>query len=362
MSRCLALLLVLAAIPAVGADDPSFEAMGRAPIAGGDRVRARERALDDAFQHAIEGAIGALLGADRLVKKAADLRLKIMPRARSYVQSFRVLDEGEHEAGVFSVQISAEIAADRLLRELSDKSVKPTKQPANTNAKLLICGGNELKMFAASVRTRLAKAGFDIVAGARCDEAELASSGARGGLIIDASAPRPAPIRGTSLVGVELKLSLRLVDSTAKRWAEDRADAVGYGATPDAAIDTAAMQVLPELMATIEPALSPQDLVRGGLSVRVLGVRRYPQLAGVRSALERLPGVDAVEPRRFNPGVPGSIEIYVRTALPVRAVVDGLRRVSATYQFNVREIDGAVVVDVPETSDPGAVGSGTSPQ
>src|SRR5689334_4577824 len=79
MIRLAALTLVCLGTIAHGAhaaDVPQFEATGRAPISGGDRVRARQRALDEAFGHAIEGALSATLGPDVLVRRAADLRLK----------------------------------------------------------------------------------------------------------------------------------------------------------------------------------------------------------------------------------------------------------------------------------------------
>ncbi len=96
------------------AQAPSFEAMGRAPITAGDKVRARQRALDEAMQRAVESAVSALLGADTLTRRAADMRLKILPKAKSYVTSYRVLEEGESEPGIFDVHVAAEIATDRL--------------------------------------------------------------------------------------------------------------------------------------------------------------------------------------------------------------------------------------------------------
>jgi hypothetical protein len=137
--------------------------------------------------------------------------------------------------------------------------------------------------------------------------------------------------------------------------ADAHGDSAGYAADLDGAVDAAAMQALPELMSSIEAALAPQqDAGKSGVTVRVLGVRRWQQLTAVRSALERVSGVEAVEPRRFNPGAPGSIELLARTSMPVKSIVDGLRRTAGASGMGVREIDGAAIVDVPELGDPGA--------
>ena len=56
---------------------------GARPGAGGrgDRVRARERALDEALRQAVEQAAGTVLEPDELVARASDLKLRIYPKA-----------------------------------------------------------------------------------------------------------------------------------------------------------------------------------------------------------------------------------------------------------------------------------------
>ena len=359
--RLLLFGLVAVSVPAHAADLPSFEAIGRAPISSGDRVRARERALDDAFQHAVEAAVGALLGTDALVKKASDLRLKILPRARTYVQSYRVLDEGEREPNVFSVHVSADVAADRLVKELADKVAKPTKALPRLVSRVVLCvnGIQDQTSLSTAIRARLSSGNVELVAGSHCDEqgllAEMQASGAMGALVIDVKPGSLSPIRGTSLLGAELRLMTRLLDAGGRPRAEGHGEGAGYGSTAAASISSAALGALLEALAPIEAALGSEAPTRAGISVRVVGVRKYTELASVRSALERLPGVDGVEPRRFNPGMPGSIELTVRTAQSQRAIADALKRVAATYQLAVREADGVIVIDIPESADLTAV-------
>src|SRR6478736_4354428 len=113
-----ALILLLLAAPAFG-QEPMFEALGQAPIVAGDRVRARERALDEALRQAVEQATATVLEPAELVARASDLKLRIYPKAKSYVTTYRVLDEGEQPPGTFQVHLSAAVATARLARDLS---------------------------------------------------------------------------------------------------------------------------------------------------------------------------------------------------------------------------------------------------
>src|SRR3954451_18039427 len=113
-----ALIVMLLAAPAL-AQEPMFEALGQAPIVAGDRVRARERALDEALRQAVEQATATVLEPAELVARASDLKLRIYPKAKSYVATYRILDESENPPGTFQVHLSAAVATGRLARDLS---------------------------------------------------------------------------------------------------------------------------------------------------------------------------------------------------------------------------------------------------
>ncbi|MEO6951975.1 MAG: hypothetical protein ABI321_09195 [Polyangia bacterium] len=351
--RALLTTLILAAtvsVPVAASASPqSYEGTGRVAISAGDRVKARDRALDEAFQRALETAIGALLGPDTIVRRATDLRLKIMPRARSYVTSYRVLDEGGLEPGFFSVHVAAEVAADRLVRELQTPVALQKAGPlAAVRVGLCVRDGEPpiaLPRLEAALRMRLEGAQL-VVVPAMCGGGE----GLRATLFADVSQRDVAPVRGTSLVGRETELELELVDGSDKRGAKGRG--AGYGATRELALDDAAMTALPDTLSTLDDALaalSPKAAQSGLVLVRIAGVRRYAQLKTVRAAIQRLPGVDSVSLRRFAPAG-GSIELGVKTAQQSHAIFEALGRVAPTYSLQVREVDGAIVVDVPDAA------------
>src|SRR5438552_2923841 len=109
------------------AQEPAFEALGQVTVVSGDRVRARERALDDALRQAVEQAVSTVLEPSQLVARSSELRLRIYPKARAYVDNYRILDEGE-TSGVFQVHVSAQVATGRLARDLAAPapSIAPT--------------------------------------------------------------------------------------------------------------------------------------------------------------------------------------------------------------------------------------------
>jgi hypothetical protein len=361
MLRLATLALLCLGTIANAADAPHFEATGRAPISGGDRVRARQRALDEAFGHAIEGALSATLGADVLVRRAADLRLKILPKAKTYVMSYRVVDEGEVEAGMFDVHISCELAVDRLVRELSDKPRDPKGVPLPAaGGRALLCYASDLgtpPRLDAALRAMLGAHALEPVPTMGCGSDELSRAtrraAARVALVAEISGQPPAPIRGTSLVGREGKLTLRLFEPDGRRSAEGDGDAAGFATNAALAADDLAMRAFGEASRPIEEALSSLGGgPRGVITARLVGVRRLAQLSQLRAALERISGVDGVEPRRFLPGSPGAIELQVRTAQPARALVAAMARIAATNQIRAREEGGVVVIEALEPVEP----------
>jgi hypothetical protein len=121
------------------ADDPWFEALGHAPVMGGDRVRARERALDEALRQALEQATATLLTPDQLVARASELKLRVYPRARSYVPTYRVLEEGEQPPGTFEIHLSAQVATQRLFRDLSPQGRPSLPAPPPIRPQAFTC-------------------------------------------------------------------------------------------------------------------------------------------------------------------------------------------------------------------------------
>jgi hypothetical protein len=368
----LASLVLCVGTPAY-AQAPSFEAMGRAPITAGDQVRARQRALDEAMQRAVESAVSSLLGADTLTRRAADMRLKILPKAKSYVTSYRVLEEGETEPGIFDVHVAAEIATDRLLRELGDRPDHAAREAQAATApvvtKLLLClGGEPLPAPShtdSAVRRQLSDLGYALVPASNGCEvgalvADMQAQQVPHALALMVSAQPATPIRGTSLVGREGKLTLLILEANGRPSANGNAEAAGFAANAASATDDLALRALPEAMSQVGTALSVlagnKQSKEAVVPVRVVGARKLGQLAPLRQALERIPGVETVELRRVLPGIPATIELAVRTSQAPRTLADAVNRVGATYQLRAQVRDNTLVIEMMDPSDPGGGG------
>jgi hypothetical protein len=310
----------------------------------------------------LEAAVSALLGPDALTRRAADLRLKVLPKAKSYVTTYRVVEEGETEVGIFDVHVSAEIAADRLVRDLADRPKDPRlPAPPVAGGRAVVCvasdpGASALPRLDAALRAMLGARGLEPVPTAGCADDEVVrvmrSSGARCALVGEVVGGSPAPIRGTALVGREGKLMLRLLEPDGRRAATGQGEGAGFGATLALANDDLAAHALAQAGSAIEEALGALGGgTRGVVPARVMGVRRMAQLTRIRGALERISGVESVELRRFSPGV---IELDIHTRQSVAAIAAAAARVGATYGMRASEDGSAVAIEALEPAEPPA--------
>jgi hypothetical protein len=304
-------------------------------------VRARERALDEAMRQAVEQAAATVLDADALVARSSDLRLRIYPKARAYVVNYRVLDESELPSGAFQIHISAQVATGRLSRDIAAPQQKlPAPPPLAGRGRALVCtlparpgtldvgGAGE-----AAVRELLAARGvtFDPKGPPACSEAEAAqaarSSSAQGALIATVEATSAGPIRGSDQMAAHAHVRLQLVEPDGRVSAESDGERDAYDATVERAAAQAARRAGEDAARSMEPhfgQLWPMAQPQGGVRVRLSGCGHYSDYVAVLRALQQLPGVGGVEPRRFGRGV---CDLLVRTASPPSQVAGALRRV-----------------------------------
>lgn len=351
------LALVLCCSAVAPAQEPMFEALGQAPIVAGDRVRARDRALDEALRQAVEQATATVLMPDELVKRASDLRLRIYPKAKSYVTTYRILDEGENPPGTFQVHISASVATARLARDLGPTPGAPTAMGRKPRA--VVCAnvqgdGAEAAVAAdKALREIVGARNVDPMPGPQpCDPAAAAqvvrSGTAQAALTADVQLADGGPIRGTDFVGADARATVKLVEPDGRVSASGDGGRGGYAATATDAAVAAARGAVQEAARAIEPALaqrwSTESGPAGGVRVRVTGLERWAEYVALTRALASLPGVAGVEPRRF---VRGEIDLFVRTASAAAQLAAHLSRVSpAGLHLGVRANGDALEIAV----------------
>jgi hypothetical protein len=352
MARAIALLFLSGA---VSAQEPAFEALGQVTVVGGDRVRARERALDDALRQAVEQAVASVLDATQVVARSSELRLRIYPKARTYVDNYRILDEGE-TSGVFQVHVSATVATGRLARDLAAPAPSPT---ASKKMRGVVCAPAPVERVA---RETLAARNVEIVsAPGPCNDDAAArtavSAGAQGALVGSDEVSPEGNIRGTDLVAARAKVTLKLVEPGGHVAGDVSADKLAYDRTAEAAADAAARAAAVEAARGLQAQVAARwptgaEAVAGGVMVAVSGLKRYADYASLMRALASLPGVAGVAPHRFTRG---EVDLLVRTASSASQLAAGLDRAPPSGVRVKATADGesALRVEIAEAVDGG---------
>ena len=302
-----------------------FEALGQAPIVAGDRVRARERALDEALRQAVEQATATVLEPTELVARASDLKLRIYPKAKCYVATYRILDEGEQPPGTFQVHLSAAVATARLARDLSAATAHAADAGAAAQGarRGVRQRQRRRRRRAGGGREGAARAGRRAQRRRRmpgpqpCDPARRprrwrAAAAAQAALSAEVQVTPGGDIRGTTLVGADARAAVKLVEPDGRVSAAGDAERGGYAPSPATRPRRRRAPRWSRRRARIEPALAQRWSTAtpagpaGGVTVRVRGVERWAEYTALTRALGALPGVAAVEPRRF---VRGEIDL-----------------------------------------------------
>ncbi len=340
MTRAFVLGILLAATVA-HAEEPTFEALGQAPVVGGDRVRARERALDEAMRQAVEQAVATLLDPKALSERAAQLKLQVYPRARDYLAGYRVLEE-TGDGPMFQIRISAQVDAARLARAVqAPQAVAPAAAP---RAKALVClverrpgappapSPLEKKLAEAlqarGVQAEPAKG--QCAAGDALDEtralALAQAAGAQGAVIGDLALSDEPPVRGSGLPVAKARARLKLIEADGATGEAD-GDGEAYQPSARAAEEAAAGTAVDNAVRALAPKLAAKwpagALPGGGVLVRASGVGRWAEYAALVRALSSVPGVGGVAPRKFDTS---GVEIEVRTAVAASALAAAVGR------------------------------------
>jgi hypothetical protein len=332
-----ALLLAAQLAGPARAQAPAVEISASAPLlaAGGDAVRARDRALKEALRLAVEQSALAAAPETR-----GRLYL-ISARARDYVTTYRVLEEGE-AGGQFTIRVAAQVDLPRLLRDLRAGGVQPQGQgqgQGQARPRVLLCvedpAGDEASAAREALSGRAAvlpasacpqkaedkEAKDDLAAAAREHQATVAAR-------VRTAAGAPAPIRGTQppLFGATAQAHLTL--HAGGGTTEEEAAATEFAPSPEAATQAARGAAARAALSRVLPALLGRLPEPGaeGVTVTVDGVESYARYQQLLRTLAALPGITAAEPQRFGPGPAPTATLLLRTSADAEAVAAALRR------------------------------------
>jgi hypothetical protein len=331
---------MLAVAHTARAQEPTFEALGQASVVGGDRVRARERALDEAMRQAVEQAVATLLEPKALTDRAGQLKLNVYPRARGFVSTYRVLDEGG-DGPIFQLRIEATVDTARLAKAVqAPQAVTPTVAP---KAKAVVCITEDRppapsgpspteKTIIKALGNRSVEANG--LAGQCPDSLDDAHAGAaarkelaQAALIGHLKLTSDGAVRGTPLLIGRAQGRFHLVDPDGRSLAAVDANGEAYDAAPAAALDAAAAQAVDNALHALGPRLASRwpagGPVASGVTVHVAGLARWSEYSALLRMLAAIPGVAGVSPRKFDTG---GVDLQLHTSTSAQSIAAAISR------------------------------------
>jgi len=299
-------------------------AIGQAPVVGGNAAGARERALDAAMRQAVDLSIAELTDAPTRAAQAKAIK-GIEARARSWVPSYRTLQEGEAD-GIYTVQIEAEVdevALRRKIERWSTGAPGPAAAPPGAPSVLIVPGDHSAgtagflpvlvsALSRAKVRARADDNDGDGAVGATTQAAARAGLGTAG--LVVASVADEGMVRGTGKVATACRATVRLLAAPSGAALGERAANVRvFDGRPEAGRTGCLSQLAHELGDEIAGALSA-TIGAGPGGLRILTVDAdIIEPEAVSALLESVRSVGAVSSAELQRIGGGHAEIRVRT-------------------------------------------------
>jgi hypothetical protein len=149
-------------------------------------------------------------------------------------------------------------------------------------------------------------------------------------------------------VGAHARSKLKLIEPDGRVSAEGEGERDAYAPSLPRAQEEAAREAVQDAARAIQPALAQRwapVAPSTGVAVRLTGVQRWSDYQAVVRALQSLPGVAAVEPRRF---ARSQTDLVVKTAAGAGQLANGLSRMPPQgIRVSVRAAgDGTLSIDV----------------
>jgi hypothetical protein len=308
---------------------------GQAPVVGGNAAGARERALDDALRQAVDQTIDDLIDPQTRAAQMKTIRA-LETKARSYVGSYRTLEEGE-TGGIYTVRVEAEV--DRVaVRNRLERGTAPAG-PATAGRSVIppvvvLPGEGATSGFAAAVAGALSAAGLRARTGAPPAPASGASA------TVSATTTDEGPLRGTGRVSVACRGVARFAGvALPERAAATRAFAEDASAGRVACLDRLASSLATEMASALASVASPTaDLPVLTIDADVV------EPAAVAALLKSVRAVGAVSSADLVRVGGGHAEIHARTrsaSAPLAAALS--RDVDTMISLSDVQASGAVI-------------------
>jgi hypothetical protein len=323
---------------AAGMAGEMITADGFAAMTGGNKVIARDKAVDDALRKAVEQAVGTMVSSDTMTESYKVIHDKILARTTGYVEKYKIISEGA-EGDLYRVRVQAEIGRADLTSDLNALGllhvmVEKPKVMVIIDEKIGgmygTTGSESIGQAESTIIEKLINAGFNVVdadtvrANISRDKAlrilegdnkAAAAEGLKYGAQVVISGKAFSKnaimsIRGTNMQSIQATMQARVIRTdTAKVIASKSAtgaqahiDEMQGGAL---AIKEASEKIADELIEMIVKQWSGEVYGRSQeITVMINGLVSYRHLAAVKKILEKeTQGVKAVHQRSFTGGI-----------------------------------------------------------
>lgn len=355
---------------------------GQATIVGGNVASARERALTEAFKHAVDAAIDSLglglgLGPGLVVSPPGasagpDIRttqpklvVQVLGRARAFVRRYRTLDEGERAPGTYSVRIDAEVD-DGALRRALEKSPGPGVAPAGSALPASSLAGAPPTYFVvgtggpeavAAVAKALGATGARVRIGTAADgdlperALEVAARAQLGAVaFVSATSTSEGRVRGPGLESVSCSVALRMVQvgtglplqvGTGLPLSDETETARSFSDREE----TARADCLGRAAGAVAGRAAPQaGDTRGSSGLRTVAIdAEVVEPGAVLALLKQVRGLAPVSSVDLRSITAGHVELQVRSRLPGAALTALLTRDASVLDWSGAEVTGDLV-------------------
>lgn len=321
---------------ASGQDITTVTVQGEALIEGADLPRARQRALQEAFNVALTQVMGAYLTADSYTRNYESIERNVYSRTEGYIKTYEVVKEAPEE-GLLELTVRVEVSAEPLKDDLTALGI------------LLDAMGNPLTFVQGD------EEGLDSAVSARSFEENLARHGfqvqSSGGSSHDLLILLRGRLQSTNeLGGLGMYGAVVSLEATASWQPDGRSigsvaeSANGAGLTAEAALKDAygkaADKAFPSLLERVTHAWQAERSTGRLVSVEVDSAE-MADVAGFKRELSRFFGVDKVELKGFQPGR-GDLLVRFRGNAPQLAELIDMRDFQR-YSVRVTAVDGSAL-------------------
>ncbi|MBN2693814.1 hypothetical protein JXR93_04045 [bacterium] len=101
-------------------EDVTIEIKGEAAILSGDKVAAKDKAIDDALRKSVEQVSGTVVSSDSLTENFELVSDRIYTKSKGYVKKYSVVEEGvdSKDPNIYFVKISATVSTKQLKEDI----------------------------------------------------------------------------------------------------------------------------------------------------------------------------------------------------------------------------------------------------